>query len=131
MHTHFLTINGERKMTNPISSTQKRIIDTKPLGNDWGKIVEDIVAKAGAELAETQLKIGKQTTSDEVVVQVPLTVYIGFPRKGQGIDGTAATVSAVCVWYGNDGGTGGVCVCTGPGAAACDCTPIVVPPIVA
>lgn len=112
-------------MTNPICSTQKRIIDTKPLGNDWGRIVEDIVREEGAELAETQLKIGKQTTSDEVVVQVPVTVYIGFPRKGQGVDGTAATVRAVCVWHGNDGGTGGVCICRGPGAADCDCGPVV------
>lgn len=108
-------------MTNPTGSTQKRIIDTRPLGNDWGKIVEDMVMKEGAELAETQLKIGKQTMSNEVLVQVPVTVYIGFPRKGQGVDGTTATVRAVCVWHGDDSGTGGVCICKGPGAADADC----------
>jgi hypothetical protein len=120
-----LTTNGEAKMPNPARPTQKRIIDTKPLGNAWGKIVEDMVMKESAELAEAQLKIGKQTTSDEVVVQVPVTVQVSFPRKGNGIDGTGATVRAVCVWHGDDGGTGGVCICTGPGAADADCGEIV------
>jgi hypothetical protein len=108
-------------MTNPTCSTQKRIIDTKPLGNDWGKIVEVMVTKVASALAETQLKMGKQTTSDEVVVQVPMAIYIAFPREGQGIEETSATARVVRVWHGDDGGTGGVCICTGPGAADCDC----------
>ncbi len=112
-------------MTSPSCSTQKQIIDTKPLGAEWGKTVEDMVMKAASELAEARLKSGKQPTTEDVVVQVPVTIYVGFPRKGQGTDGPGATTMAVCVWHGDDGGTGGVCICKGPGAADCDCGPIV------
>src|SRR5450432_3215024 len=63
---------------------------------------------------------------DEVALQVPVTVYVGFPRRGQGIDGSAGTVSAVCVFTVDDGGTRSVCECTGPGAGKCECGPIVV-----
>ena len=117
-------------MTNSISTNyQKRIISTKPLGKRWGKIVEDAVMKEGAALARAQLRAGKQTTEDEVVVRIPVTIYVGFPRRGKGIAGTAGTPRAVCTFTKDE--TGSVCKCVGPGAGTCECSDAGGPPIVA
>ena len=108
---------------------QKRIINTKPLGKRWGKIVEDLVMKEGATLARAQLKAGKQATADEVVVQIPVTIYVGFPRRGRGIAGTAGIARAVCTFKQDEAGS--VCICVGPGADTCSCNDAGGPPIVA
>ena len=77
-------------MANAIGTNKKRIINTKPLGKRWGRIVEEMVMKEGADLARAQLKTGSPTSKDQVVVQIPVTIYVGFPRRGKGIAGLQA-----------------------------------------
>ncbi len=109
-------------------SHQKRILGTKPLGKRWAKIVEDSVMKEGARLARVELKAGRQTTEDAVIVRIPVTIYVSFPRRGKGISPGAGTPQAVCTFSQDEAGS--VCKCVGPGAGSCECGDGGGPPVV-
>jgi hypothetical protein len=105
-------------MATTASAKRKHVMKGKPLGKEWKKVVEEILMQDGAKQARAQLKTEAQTTQDSVMVRIPITFFVRFPRKGKTITGDGG-VDCACT------NSDGVCVCRG----ACDfpacCDPIV------
>ncbi len=95
--------------TPSAGSGRKHVMKGKPLGKQWKKIVEDILMKDGAKQARAQLKTGVEASSDSVVVRIPITFFVRFPRKGKVITG-AGGVDCACT-PGSPGGAD--CICRG------------------
>jgi len=102
------------------SPTRKLIVKTQRLGKRWAKTFEDDLMKAGAKFARAELKAGRQTTADRVVVKISASFFLSFPRSGKSIAGDAGTVDCNCKET-----QPGVCVCTGHCPPEADC-PLVV-----
>ena len=94
----------------------------RSFGKDWGKAVQRQVMKAAVAQARFHLRSGKRGGKDEVEAVVPLTVHLVFPRKGESFAADGGVLDCVCVVHTSPSG-GWSCVCTGPGAAGCDCAP--------
>ena len=94
-------------MAMTANAKRKHVMKGKPLGKEWKKVVEEILMKDGAKHARAQLKTGLQTTEDSVVVRIPITFFVRFPRKGKTITG--------------DGGVDCACSPGSPGGADCIC----------
>lgn len=105
------------------SPIRKRVLSTKPLGKQWGKAVQDMVTKEAIKQARGQLKSGELATEEEVEVHIPVVLHLSFARRGKLIAGDPS-VRCACTY--KEDSSGSVCTCTGPGAANCDCGPIVV-----
>ena len=103
----------------------KRVLNTKSLGKSWGKILQNMVTKEAATQARALLKSGKRTAKDEeeVEVRIPVVLHLTFARRGTGIGGDH--IQCACIFKQDPNGSS-VCICTGPGAAECDCGMIVV-----
>lgn len=105
----------------------EQVLAGQILGDDWKDIVEEIVMKDSAEQARAQLSARESLSDDEIVVEVPMTLYIGFSRAGlNASDG--GTVHCVCT-HSSDGV---ICKCIGACnfPSCCDNTPGGPPPIV-
>ena len=99
----------------------RRIV--KPLGKNWGHIIQESVTKAALTQARFELRSGKHTGKDEVEVVIPVTVHMVFARKGKSIE-TDGGVRCNCTFSTDSNGQSS-CVCVGPGAATCDCPQVV------
>jgi hypothetical protein len=106
-------VDGDANMAvTSASSKRKHVMKGQPLGKEWKKVVEEILMKDGAKQGRAQLKTGAQTTEDSVVVRIPITFFVRFPRKGKTITGDGR-VDCACT----EGSPGGAdCICRG----ACD-----------
>ena len=99
----------------------KRIV--KSLGKHWGMAVQDQVMKAAIAQARFDLRLGKYKGEDEVEVKIPVTLHITFPKRGKSIAADGGVPGCSCSWHSS--GSWQICTCIGPGAADCDCPPIV------
>jgi hypothetical protein len=93
---------------------REQVMAGQILGSGWKDIVEEVFMKAGAAQARAQLTAQEQSTDGDVVVRVPMAVYITFPRNGEGISADKGLVGCVCTTTTDESGS--VCVCVG----ACD-----------
>ena len=93
---------------------REQLMAGQVLGSGWKDIVEEVFMKAGAAQARAQLKTQQYSADDEIVVRVPLAVYITYPRNGEDISADKGLVGCVCTTTTDE--TGSVCVCVG----ACD-----------
>jgi len=110
-------------MAKAQSRIRKRVLNTKSLGRNWGKILQDMVTKEAAAQARAVLKSGNQFPKDEVEVRIPVSLHLAFARRGTGIGGDR--VLCACIFKESSDGSS-VCICKGPDAASCDCEPVVV-----
>ena len=108
----------------------EQVMAGQVLGDGWKDIVEEVLMKAGGAQARAEMKAGMHSAGDDVVVRIPMAVYITFPRNGEAISADEALVTCVCTNRTDDDGSS-VCVCIG----ACDfdacCDVIDAGPIVA
>ena len=79
----------------------------KPLGKKWQKIVGDAVLKESAKRVRAHVKTLDEPPSGDVVIRMPATFLVRFPRKGKGI-AKNGTVDCFCVVHED------VCICYGP-----------------
>jgi hypothetical protein len=109
---------------------REQVMAGQILGGGWKDIVEEVFMKAGAAQARAEMKAGLHSAGDDVVVRIPLAVYLTFPRNGETISADEGLVGCVCTTTTDDDGSS-VCVCIG----ACDfdacCDVDAGPPIVA
>ena len=107
-------------MASKTAVKTQRIV--KPLGKLWGRSVQEMVTKAALTQARFEVRSGKHDGKDEVEVVIPVTIHMVFPRKGKSV---AADGGIRCNCTFHEDSSGSVCTCVGPGAADCDCGPIV------
>ncbi len=100
----------------------KRVREVMPLGRNWGSAVQKLVMQTAVAQARFNLASGKRARKDEVEVVIPVSVHITFPRNGKEIEADGGAPGCVCTFKQDESGS--VCICVGPGAASCDCTPI-------
>ena len=108
---------------------REQVMAGQVLGDGWKNIVEEVFMKAGAAQARAEMKAGMHSASDDVVVRIPMSVYITFPRNDEAISADEGLVGCVCTTTTDDDGSS-VCVCVG----ACDfdaCCDVDAGPIVA
>jgi hypothetical protein len=99
-----------------------KVLDTKSLGDNWGMVLQDMVEGAGTKRAHAVLKRAK-IADGPVEVQIPVFLHLIFASTGGAISGPP-TIACACTYSEDEHGS--VCICTGPGAADCDCGAIVV-----
>jgi hypothetical protein len=107
---------------------REQVMAGQVLGDGWKDIVGEVLMKAAAGQARVQLEAQQHSADDDVVVRIPMAVYITFPRGGGGIREDEGLVGCVCTTTTDE--TGSVCVCVG----ACDfdaCCDVDAGPIVA
>jgi hypothetical protein len=92
---------------------REQVMAGQILGDGWKDIVEQVFMQAGAAQARAQVT-AQPDSSDDVVVRIPMAVYLTFPRGGDGISADQGVVGCVCTTTTDE--TGSVCVCIG----ACD-----------
>jgi hypothetical protein len=110
-------------MESAKSPIRKHVLSTQPLGKKWGTVVQGMVTKEAIKQARALLKGGGLSTEAEVEIAIPVFLHLSFARRGKLIAGDAG-VRCACTF--TQDSSGSVCICVGPGAADCDCGPIVV-----
>ena len=111
-------------MAQAKSRITKRVLNTKSLGKSWGKILQNMVTKEAATQARALLRKKQSAKAEEAVeVRIPVVLHLTFARRGTGIG--ADQIQCACIFKQDPNGSS-VCICTGPGAAECDCGMIVV-----
>ena len=93
---------------------REQVMAGQVLGDGWKDIVEGVIMKAAAGQARVRMQAQQHSADDDVVVRIPIAVYITFPRGGEGIREDQGLVGCVCTTTTDE--TGSVCVCVG----ACD-----------
>lgn len=101
----------------------KEVTNAQDLGPAWGKAIQDFITEQGADLAKRRLAGTAYKDGDTVEVHVPVVLHLTYARRGPELD--APTIQCACIFKQYEDGSS-VCICTGPGAAECDCAPIVV-----
>ena len=96
---------------------REEVMAGQVLGDGWKDIVEEVFMKAGAAQARAEMKAGLHSTADDVVVRIPMAVYVTFPRNGDAISDDGGVVGCVCTTTSDE--TGSVCVCVGACALNC------------
>jgi hypothetical protein len=78
------------------------------LGDRWKDVVEDVVMKRAGEVARAQLESQEEDGDEDILVRVPTTLYITFPRS---LPGDPVIICSCSNMTFPDGS--GICVCSG------------------
>jgi len=90
----------------------------RDLGTDWGRCLQDRITEAAAAHAQAGLpRMKDAATRKSISVRLPVWVTMTFPVRDGQVGAGDGAVDCDCVVT-----QPGVCRCTGPGAAACDCS---------
>lgn len=89
----------------------------RDLGKDWGRSLQDRITEAAAAHAQAGLpRMKDAATRKSISVRLPVWVTMTFPVHDGHVGAGDGAVDCDCVVT-----QPGVCRCTGPGAAGCDC----------
>jgi hypothetical protein len=106
-------------MTGTEKLKVKRIV--QELGPDWGRFIQGRITEDAAAYAQTEIERMKDAaTRNSISVKIPMSVTMTFPVRDGQVVRQDGGVRCNC-WRPSPE----VCICVGPGAANCDCSPVV------
>ena len=101
----------------------RKIRTVIPLEHDWGTVLQKLVLEAAGDLARHQKPCDGSSDHETMDLKIPVTIYFDFPMIADAGAGDAGGPRCICIFKQYPDG-GSVCICTGPGAADCDCEPV-------
>jgi hypothetical protein len=92
-------------------------------GGAWKEAVEELLMKEGAKRAQAYVGAQEEGSENDVVMRIPITFFVSFPRRGKTLAGDG-DVDCACTIFQDEGGE--VCTCLGtcPFPECCDEGPI-------
>jgi hypothetical protein len=80
-------------------------------GGGWKEAVEELLMKDATKRAQAFVAAQEEDSDNDVVMRVPITFLVNFPRKGKTLAGDGDVDCACTIFSDPDGSQ--VCICTG------------------
>ena len=79
-------------------------------GDAWKEAVEELVLKEGAKRAQAYVAAQDGDSDNDIVMRIPLTFFVRFPRRGRTLAGDGTT-DCVCTIFQDEDAE--ICICKG------------------
>jgi hypothetical protein len=110
-------------MAGPGKSRKREHRNKPTSGGAWKDSLEEVLMEEATKRAQAHVEAQDQDSDDDVVMRIPVTIFMSFPRKGKELAGDPGVDCACTIFQDEDGSE--VCICYGTCPDdACDDGPI-------